>query len=88
MDLYGVQQHLARLQMQLEKSHDRHSIVACARQQREEELKQARALYTRTCETTNEEHRKRKRLQLSSCPRGLPTSHCNPFGHPHVPSRP
>ncbi|XP_053768019.1 coiled-coil domain-containing protein 40 isoform X2 [Desmodus rotundus] len=58
VDLYGVQQHLARLQMQLEKSHDRHSIVACARQQREEELKQARALYTRTCETTNEEHRK------------------------------
>ncbi|KAF6092778.1 coiled-coil domain containing 40 [Phyllostomus discolor] len=58
VDLYGVQQHLARLQMQLEKSHDRHSIAACARQQQEEELKQARALYSKTCEATNEEHRK------------------------------
>ncbi|XP_036919920.1 coiled-coil domain-containing protein 40 isoform X2 [Sturnira hondurensis] len=58
VDLYGVQQHLARLQMQLEKSHDRHSILACARQQQEEELKQARARYARACEATNEEHRK------------------------------
>lgn len=78
MDLYGVQQHLARLQMQLEKSHDRYSVVACARQQQEEELKQARALYAKTCEATNEEHRKCERLRASSCPRGLPTSRGGP----------
>ncbi|VCW69685.1 unnamed protein product, partial [Gulo gulo] len=38
MDLYGVQQHLARLQMQLERNHDLHSMAACARRRREEEL--------------------------------------------------
>lgn len=60
VDLYGVQQHLARLQMQLEKSHDLHSIAARARRQKEAELQAARLLYTRTCEAADGERRKRK----------------------------
>ncbi|KAK2500244.1 hypothetical protein MC885_018154, partial [Smutsia gigantea] len=59
VDLYGAQQNLARLQMQLETCHDRHSIVACARQQKEEELQSVRALYTRTCAAAEAERRKR-----------------------------
>ncbi|XP_070630031.1 coiled-coil domain-containing protein 40 isoform X2 [Bos indicus] len=63
VNLYGVQQHLARLQMQLEKSHDRHSIAACTRQQKEEELQRVRLLYAKTCETANEERKKLAALQ-------------------------
>ncbi|XP_061032279.1 coiled-coil domain-containing protein 40 [Eubalaena glacialis] len=63
VDLYGVQQHLARLQMQLEKSHDRHSITACERRKKEEELQSVRLLYARTCETANEERKKLAALQ-------------------------
>lgn len=65
MNLYGVQQHLARLQMLLEKSHDRHSLAACERRQREEELQNTRALYNKTCATANEE---RKMCKASVCP--------------------
>lgn len=60
MDLYGVQQHLARLQMQLEKNHDLYSVTACARRQKEEELQSVRLLYTQTCEAANNERKKRK----------------------------
>lgn len=60
VNLYGVQQHLARLQMQLEKSHDRHSLAACERRRKEEELQNARALYNKTCTTANEERKKCK----------------------------
>ncbi|XP_041491843.1 coiled-coil domain-containing protein 40 isoform X1 [Microtus oregoni] len=63
VNLYGVQQHLARLQMQLEKSHDRHSLAACERRQREEELQTTRALYNKTCMTANEERRRLAALQ-------------------------
>ncbi|CAD7668358.1 unnamed protein product [Nyctereutes procyonoides] len=63
VDLYGVQQHLARLQMQLEKSHDLHSIAARARRQKEAELQAARLLYTRTCEAADGERRKLAALQ-------------------------
>nr|XP_023412487.1 coiled-coil domain-containing protein 40 [Loxodonta africana] len=58
VSLYGVQQQLARLQMQLERSHDRYSIAACARRQKEEELQGTRVLYARTCAAANEERRK------------------------------
>ncbi|GAB5581383.1 coiled-coil domain-containing protein 40 isoform X2 [Prionailurus iriomotensis] len=61
--LYGVQQHLARLQMQLEKSHDRHSMAACARRQKEEELRAARQLYAQTCQNANGERKKLAALQ-------------------------
>jgi hypothetical protein len=60
VNLYGVQQHLARLQMQLEKSHDRHSLVACERRRKEEELQCARSVYNKTCQTANEERKKCK----------------------------
>jgi hypothetical protein len=56
--LYGAQQRLARLQMQLEKSHDRHSIVANQRRRKEEELQKVRTLYTKTYATANEERKK------------------------------
>uniref|UniRef100_Q8BI79-2 Isoform 2 of Coiled-coil domain-containing protein 40 n=1 Tax=Mus musculus TaxID=10090 RepID=Q8BI79-2 len=63
VNLYGVQQHLARLQMQLEKSHDRHSLVACERRRKEEELQCARSVYNKTCQTANEERKKLAALQ-------------------------
>ncbi|XP_058531635.1 coiled-coil domain-containing protein 40 [Ochotona princeps] len=63
VNLYRVQQHLARLQTQLEKSHDRYSLVACARRQKEEELQDARALYARTCATAGQERKKLTALQ-------------------------
>ncbi|XP_007645424.1 coiled-coil domain-containing protein 40 isoform X3 [Cricetulus griseus] len=63
VNLYGVQQHLARLQMLLEKSHDRHSLAACERRQREEELQNTRALYNKTCATANEERKMLAALQ-------------------------
>lgn len=64
MDLYGIQQHLARLQMQLEKSHDRHSITACARRRTEQELQGVRCRYAKTCEAANDERKKRKRPRV------------------------
>lgn len=70
VNLYRVQQHLARLQTQLEKSHDRYSLIACARRQKEEELQDARALYTRTCATAGQERKKRKAAPRA--PQGLP----------------
>ncbi|XP_036053937.1 coiled-coil domain-containing protein 40 isoform X2 [Onychomys torridus] len=63
VNLYGVQQHLARLQMQLEKNHDRHSLAACERRRKEEELQASRALYIKTCTTANEERKKLAALQ-------------------------
>lgn len=64
VDLYGVQQQLVRLQMQLEKNQDCHSITACARRQKEQELQGARWLYTRTCEAADKERKTRKRLSV------------------------
>ncbi|XP_077022270.1 coiled-coil domain-containing protein 40 isoform X2 [Tamandua tetradactyla] len=63
VSLYGVQQHLARLQMQLEKIHDRHSMAACERRQKEEELQSVRALYARTYAAANDERKKLAALQ-------------------------
>ncbi|XP_013361448.1 PREDICTED: coiled-coil domain-containing protein 40 isoform X2 [Chinchilla lanigera] len=64
VNLYGVQQHLARLQMQLGKSQDRHSIAANERRQKEEELQEVRTLYTKTWEAANEEQKKLVALQM------------------------
>lgn len=75
MNLYGVQQHLARLQMQLEKSHDRHSLAACERRRKEEELQTTRALYNKTCATANEERKKRKASREAET-RGYPSRGC------------
>ncbi|KFO35682.1 Coiled-coil domain-containing protein 40 [Fukomys damarensis] len=60
LNLYGVQQHLARLQMQLGKSQDRHSFAAGERRRKEEELQEVRALYTKTWAAANEERKKRQ----------------------------
>ncbi|XP_069339276.1 coiled-coil domain-containing protein 40 [Eulemur rufifrons] len=76
VNLYGVQQQLARLQMQLEKSHDRHSVAACQRRQKEEELQGARALHAKTSAAANQERKKRK-----AAPRPC-------AGRPHLPPRP
>uniref|UniRef100_H0WTF8 Coiled-coil domain 40 molecular ruler complex subunit n=1 Tax=Otolemur garnettii TaxID=30611 RepID=H0WTF8_OTOGA len=63
VNLYGVQQHLAHLQMQLERSHDRHSAAACERRQTEDELESTRTLYAKTFKAAEEERRKLAALQ-------------------------
>ncbi|XP_069887688.1 coiled-coil domain-containing protein 40 [Dipodomys merriami] len=63
VNLYGIQQHLAYLQMQLEKSHDRHSLASCERRQKEDELQELRALYTKTYEEASEARKKLAALQ-------------------------
>ncbi|KAM6164702.1 LOW QUALITY PROTEIN: coiled-coil domain-containing protein 40 [Rhynchocyon petersi] len=63
VNLYGLQQHLARLQMLLERSHDRYALAACERRQREEELQVARGLYARTRDAAQEERKKLAALQ-------------------------
>ncbi|XP_069511299.1 coiled-coil domain-containing protein 40 isoform X2 [Ambystoma mexicanum] len=61
--LYGMQQELARLQMELEQHHDRHAQMATTRRQMEEELQHIRNLYKDTRSTTNEERKKVSALQ-------------------------
>ncbi|KFV19042.1 Coiled-coil domain-containing protein 40, partial [Tauraco erythrolophus] len=61
--LYGAQQQLAHLQVELEKSHDRRSQVATARQQLEEELESLRLTYRKTCQNTDEERKKVSAMQ-------------------------
>ncbi|KFP09848.1 Coiled-coil domain-containing protein 40, partial [Egretta garzetta] len=56
--LYGAQQQLAHLQMELEKSHDRRSQAATARQQLEEELEALRLTYKKMCQNTDDERKK------------------------------
>ncbi|XP_030389882.1 coiled-coil domain-containing protein 40 isoform X2 [Gopherus evgoodei] len=58
MVLYGVQQQLARLQMELEKNQDRYSQIAMVRRQLEEELQDIRHLYKKTCQSTEDERKK------------------------------
>ncbi|KAM9211699.1 coiled-coil domain-containing protein 40-like [Leptosomus discolor] len=61
--LYGAQQQLARLQLELEKSHDRRSQVAAARQQLEEELEGLRLTYKQMCQNTHDERQKVSAMQ-------------------------
>ncbi|NXE82848.1 CCD40 protein, partial [Cochlearius cochlearius] len=56
--LYGAQQQLAHLQMELEKSHDRRSQTATARRQLEEELEGLRLTYKKMCQNTADERKK------------------------------
>ncbi|XP_060027838.1 coiled-coil domain-containing protein 40 isoform X2 [Erinaceus europaeus] len=63
VQLYGVQQNLARLQMQLEKNHDCHSLVASARRQREEELQDVRVRYTRAFQAAVDERKQLATMQ-------------------------
>ncbi|XP_062447645.1 coiled-coil domain-containing protein 40 isoform X3 [Rhea pennata] len=61
--LYGVQQQLAHLQMELEKSRDRHSQIATVRQHLEEELEGLRLTYKKTCQNTDDERKKVSAMQ-------------------------
>ncbi|KFQ98647.1 Coiled-coil domain-containing protein 40, partial [Nipponia nippon] len=61
--LYGAQQQLAHLQMELEKSHDRCSQAATARQQLEEELEGLRLAYKKMCQNTDDERKKVSAMQ-------------------------
>ncbi|XP_061471789.1 coiled-coil domain-containing protein 40 [Rhineura floridana] len=61
--LYGVQQQLARLQMELEKNHNCHSQIAMARRQLEEELHDLRSMYKKTCQSTEDERKKVSSMQ-------------------------
>ncbi|XP_036612258.1 coiled-coil domain-containing protein 40 [Trichosurus vulpecula] len=63
VQLYGVQQHLAQLQMELEKNHDQYSVLEAERRQTEEELRNTRALYNKTIATVKEERKKMASLQ-------------------------
>ncbi|XP_054702598.1 coiled-coil domain-containing protein 40 [Grus americana] len=61
--LYGAQQQLARLQMELEKSHGRRSQTATARQQLEEELEGLRLTHKKMCQNTDDERKKVSAMQ-------------------------
>uniref|UniRef100_A0A7M4FLL4 Coiled-coil domain 40 molecular ruler complex subunit n=1 Tax=Crocodylus porosus TaxID=8502 RepID=A0A7M4FLL4_CROPO len=61
--LYGVQQQLARLQMELEKNHSRHSQIAMVRRQLEDELQDLRTMYKKACQNTQDERRRVSALQ-------------------------
>ncbi|KAM7088878.1 coiled-coil domain-containing protein 40 isoform 1-T2 [Ciconia maguari] len=61
--LYGAQQQLAHLQMELEKSHDRCSRTATARRQLEEELEGLRLTYKKMCQNTDDERKKVSAMQ-------------------------
>ncbi|XP_020856436.1 coiled-coil domain-containing protein 40 [Phascolarctos cinereus] len=63
VQLYGVQQHLAQLQMELEKKHDQYSILEAERRQTEDELQNTRDLYNKTIMTVKEEWKKMASLQ-------------------------
>ncbi|XP_017667557.1 PREDICTED: coiled-coil domain-containing protein 40 isoform X1 [Lepidothrix coronata] len=61
--LYGAQQQLVQLQEELQKSHDRHSRAATARQQLEEELEALRDAYRNMCHNTDDERKKVSAMQ-------------------------
>ncbi|NXF62631.1 CCD40 protein, partial [Ciccaba nigrolineata] len=64
--LYGAQQELARLQMELEKSHERRSQAAAARRQLEEELEGLRLTYKKMCHNTDDERKKVSAMQTQA----------------------
>ncbi|XP_074745666.1 coiled-coil domain-containing protein 40 isoform X2 [Strix uralensis] len=64
--LYGAQQQLARLQMELEKSHERRSQAAAARRQLEEELEGLRLTYKKMCHNTDDERKKVSAMQTQA----------------------
>ena len=58
VELYGIQQELARYQMMLEKKHDDYSVVTQDRQQEEKQLEDVRDLYKNLQFTSNIEKKK------------------------------
>ncbi|XP_048347472.1 coiled-coil domain-containing protein 40 isoform X2 [Sphaerodactylus townsendi] len=61
--LYGVQQQLAQLQMDLEKNHNYHTQVSMAHRQLEEELQDLRNTYKKTCQSSDDERKKVSSMQ-------------------------
>nr|XP_020669348.1 coiled-coil domain-containing protein 40 isoform X1 [Pogona vitticeps] len=61
--LYGVQQQLARLQMELEKNHNCHSQIAMSRRQLEEELHDLRSAYKKNCQSAEDERKRVSSMQ-------------------------
>ncbi|NWI09138.1 CCD40 protein, partial [Crypturellus soui] len=55
--LYGVQQQLAQLQMELEKSRERHAQIATVRQRLEEELEGLRLAHGKARQSTDDERK-------------------------------
>ncbi|KAK3238744.1 hypothetical protein CYMTET_51272 [Cymbomonas tetramitiformis] len=64
VELYGVQQQLARLQMTLEKTHDNYNMINRIREQAQEDLRALRALQEDTSKATIEERRKTEKFQM------------------------
>ncbi|XP_052261678.1 coiled-coil domain-containing protein 40-like isoform X2 [Dreissena polymorpha] len=63
VDLYGIQQELARYQMMLEKRHDEFSEVTQVRKQEEQQLEDVRNLYKDLQFSVNQEKKKTSELQ-------------------------
>ncbi|NWT61281.1 CCD40 protein, partial [Erythrocercus mccallii] len=61
--LYGAQQQLGQLEVELEKSHERCSQAAAARQQLEEELQGLRGAHKEICHNTDDERKKVSAMQ-------------------------
>nr|DBA27919.1 TPA: hypothetical protein GDO54_008360 [Pyxicephalus adspersus] len=61
--LYGIQQELARLQMNLEKHHDKHSQVSILRRQIEEDLDAIKNLYKTKHQSADAERKKVSSMQ-------------------------
>ncbi|NXX28501.1 CCD40 protein, partial [Nicator chloris] len=61
--LYGAQQQLGQLEVELEKSHERCSQAAAARQQLEEELQELRGAHKEMCHNTDEERKEVSAMQ-------------------------
>eukprot|EP00899_Mesostigma_viride_P013156 jgi/Mesvir1/21841/Mv04224-RA.1 len=64
VELYGVQQQLARLQMQLEKTHENYTAISGLRQKAESELQQMRAVLAEKAAAAGTERKKAEALQL------------------------
>ncbi|NXB01825.1 CCD40 protein, partial [Cnemophilus loriae] len=61
--LYGAQQQLGQLEVELEKSHERCSQAAAARQQLEEELQGLRDAHKEMCHNTDDERKQVSAMQ-------------------------
>ncbi|XP_015501009.1 coiled-coil domain-containing protein 40 [Parus major] len=61
--LYGAQQQLGQLEVELEKSHERCSQAAAARQQLEAELQGLRGAHKEMCHNTDDERKKVSAMQ-------------------------
>ncbi|NXM14513.1 CCD40 protein, partial [Ploceus nigricollis] len=61
--LYGAQQQLGQLEVELEKSHRRWAQAAAARQQLEEELQGLRGAHKEMCHNTDDERKKVSAMQ-------------------------